>query len=178
MKQLTLRCLATLLALSAVAAHARAQQKGPSGPIGGPPEWKVFTPASGLFTIQFPYPPAYTTEQLDQGFHKATTHRYKLDRLSRDGSLYEVSHMQLPPSDGIVPPALLLDATIDTVLAPLAKMGGRELGRADASSNGCAGKEYRVEIKNEAFMQGRVIIVGEQIVNAFYVAPAALADHK
>ena len=174
----TLRCLATVFVIAAAAALAAAQQPGPSGPIGPAPDWKVFTPTSGLFTIQFPAAPAYIAENVDQGFHKAVSHRYKLDRTSSEGSLYEVSHMQLPPNDGDIPPALLLDATIDTVLSPLAKMGGKELGRADASSNGCAGKEYRVVISNEAFMQGRIIIVGDQIVNAFFVAPTALRNHK
>jgi hypothetical protein len=147
-------------------------------PAPRPAAWQTFSPPSKLFSAQFPGAPTYLSVPVDYGFYKTTLHRYRLDRIAQGGAMFEISYVQMPPNDGGVPPGIILDATIDTVMKPLSQKGGKEAGRSEVLLNGCTGREYIATVSDETFLQGRVFLSGEQIINAFYVAPLKLASYK
>jgi hypothetical protein len=162
---LTLLCAALLFA----AAPPSAAQSG---------AWRLYQPPSKIFTAEFPGVPVYETKPVDYGPYKSTAHRHWLAQPGRDGGRFEVVHMQTGPDDGSIPPSVILDATIDTLLSQYRDRGLRETARREVIVKGCVGREFEAVDSAGVTLRGRMFVAGDQIVNAIYVGPASSAARQ
>lgn len=163
---LTLFCAAMLLGAAP-----------PSAAQGG--AWRVHQPPSKLFTAEFPGVPTYETKAVSYGPYEATAHRYWLMIPGRDGARFEIVHMQSMPNDGTVPPSVILDGTIDTMLGQYRDRGLRETAaRRELIVKGCVGREFEAVDGDGVALRSRIFVVGDQIVNAIYVGPASSAARQ